>query len=94
MFISLYNLFLCYLLTFFIQTVNSATPCVYDVGGQKQLDIRTLGLSNGKGPKYDNIPTTSSIPKSFSWNGCFDFSKTGAGDCKDAAACFSKKNEY
>jgi hypothetical protein len=75
----------------FIQTIISATPCIYDLGNGQQLDIRPLGLENGKGPKYDNIPNSIPIPYTFSWNGCFDYSKSGTGNCKNAAACYSKK---
>ena len=65
------------------------SSCVYDLGNGKTLDIRPLGQNNGK-PKYDNIPVRNPGPVLFSWNGCFPFSKSGGGDCSDAAACFSR----
>jgi len=92
MFIPMFDLSICYLFMLLIQTVISASPCVYDVGNKQQLDIRTLGFAKGKGPKYDNIPNTNPIPITFSWNGCFDYSKSKGGSCTDAAACYSKKN--
>ncbi len=87
----MFNLSICYLFMLLVQTITSATPCVYDVGNQKQLDIRTLGLANGK-PKYDNIPNATPVRVTFNWNGCFDYSKSDGGSCTNAAACFSKKN--
>lgn len=76
-----------------IPLIFAANPsCVYDVSGGRTLDIRPLGLSNGKGPKYDNIVITSPIPYTFSWNACFDYKKSDGGDCTAAAACYSKIN--
>jgi hypothetical protein len=93
MFVSLFNLSICYLFMLVIQSINSASSkCVYDVGNGQQLDIRTLGNNNGKTPKYDNIPNSSPTPFTFSWNGCFDYSKSDGGSCTQAAACSCKKN--
>lgn len=90
MFVPVVNFSICYLFMLSIQIIISANPCIFDVGNQKQLDIRTLGYGNGKGPKYDNIPNSIPTQITFSWNGCFDYSKSSAGNCKDAAACYSK----
>lgn len=79
------------LLVLLSRTCLSEPTCIYDVGDGTKLDIRPLGLSNGKGPKYDNIPMTSPLPYAFSWNGCFPYKKSGGGDCTDAAACYSKQ---
>lgn len=92
MFVRMFNLSICYLFMFLIQNINSASPCIYDIGNGETLDIRPLGNSNTKTPKYDNIPNSSPVPHIFSWNACFDYSKSDGGSCTDAAACYSKKN--
>ncbi|CAF1312053.1 unnamed protein product [Adineta steineri] len=89
MYVPMLNLSIGYFFILFIQTITCASPCIYDVGNGQQLDVRTLGNANGKTPKYDNIPTTSSIPHSLSWNGCFSYKKSDGGDCTNAAACFT-----
>ena len=86
------KLSICYLFLFFIDTITCATPCVYDIGNGQQLDIRPLGFENGKGPKYDKILPIGPVPYTFNWNGCFSYSKPDSGSCKNAAACYSKKN--
>lgn len=92
MFVPLFNLSICYLFMLVIQSINSASPkCVYDIGNGQQLDIRTLGHDNGKTAKYDNIANSNPTPITFSWNGCFDYSKPDGGSCTNAAACYSKK---
>ncbi|CAF2399827.1 unnamed protein product [Rotaria sp. Silwood2] len=70
-----------------IQTITCESSCVYDVGNGQKLDIRTLGYANGKQPKYNNIPNTSPVKSSLSWNGCFSYSKSDGGDCINAASC-------
>jgi hypothetical protein len=90
MFVPMVNLSICYLFMLFIQIITSATPCVYDLGNGKQLDIRTLGNADGKKPKYDDIPNSTPVPFTFSWNACFSYSKSDGGSCSDAAACYSK----
>ncbi|CAF0741765.1 unnamed protein product [Rotaria sordida] len=87
MFVPILNLFIYYLFMLIIQTIASESSCVYDVGSGQKLDIRTLGYENGKGPKYDNIPNSSPTKSTLSWNGCFSYSKSDGGNCKDAAAC-------
>jgi hypothetical protein len=84
------RLSICYLFLFLIQTITCGTPCVYDVGDGQTLDVRPLGNANGKGPKYDSIPTVNPVPYTFNWNACFSYSKSDGGTCKDAAACYSK----
>lgn len=85
-----FMLSICHLFILIIPTISSSSPCIYDVGQGKKLDLRTLGYANGRKPKYDNIPNTSPVRTSVSWNGCFSYSKSDGGTCKDAAACSSK----
>jgi hypothetical protein len=73
-----------------IRTINMQVSCVYDIDTSQQLDVRTLGIDNGRGPKYDQIQVTSPVPYIFSWNGCFAYKKSDGGNCDDAAACFSE----
>jgi len=94
MFVPIFNLSVCYLFLLLIEPITSASPCIYDIGNDKKLDIRTLGNSDGKRPKYDNIPNSNPTPVTFSWNGCFDYSKSDGGSCTNAVACFSKKNYF
>ena len=94
MFVPIFNLSIYYLYLFIIQTVtSSSSPCIYDLGNNQKLDVRTLGHDKGKGPKYDNIPNSIPVPVpvTFNWNGCFDYSKSDGGSCTNAAACYSKK---
>jgi len=88
------KLSICYFVLFLIHTITCNTQCVYDVGNGQKLDIRPLGLANGKGPKFDNIVTVSPVPHTFNWNACFSYSKSGGGNCKDAAACYSKIKSF
>ena len=77
-----------------IRCIDSATPkCVYDLSNGQQLDIRTLGNKDGT-PKYNNIANSNPTPLTFSWNGCFDFTKSDGGSCTKAAACSSKKQLF
>ena len=94
MFISMLNLSICYLFMFGIRTITCASSCIYDVGNGQQLDIRPLGIANGKRPKYDNIPNSSPVPHTFNWNACFSYSKSDGGNCSNAAACYSKRNSF
>ncbi|CAM4766937.1 unnamed protein product [Rotaria magnacalcarata] len=80
---------ICYLFILIIQRTASSSSCVYDVGHGQKIDIRALGNSDGKRPKYDNIPNTSLVKNSLSWNGCFPYSKYDGGSCKGAAACLT-----
>lgn len=89
MFMFIFNVSFCCFLLYLIRTITCDSSCIYDVGNGKQLDIRTLGYANGKGPKYDNIPNASPVPYTFNWNGCFPYSKS-KGSCSNAAACYSK----
>jgi hypothetical protein len=92
MFVPLFNVSIYCLFMLVIQSIDSATPkCVYELSKGQQLDIRTLGNKNGKTPKYDNIANSNPTPLTFSWNGCFDYSKSDGGSCTKAAACASKK---
>jgi hypothetical protein len=85
MFVHIFNLFIIVL----TQTIISDPICIYDVGNGLKLDIRTLGIANGKGPKYNQIPNIPPSTITFSWNGCFSYSKSGGGNCTNAAACYS-----
>ncbi|CAF3213947.1 unnamed protein product [Rotaria socialis] len=89
MFVPRLGFSICYLFILIIQRAASSSSCVYDVDHGQKLDIRTLGNSDGKRPKYDNIPNTSPVKSSLSWNGCFPYSKFDGGNCKDAAACLT-----
>ena len=88
MFVYIIHLFFIVL----IQTIISNPACIYDVGNGLKLDIRTLGLANGKGPKYDQIPNIPPLTNTFSWNGCCSYSKPDDGNCTNAAACYSNFN--
>jgi hypothetical protein len=92
MLLHIFNFSICYSLFVLIQTIISDPICIYDVEDGLQLDIRTLGFANGKGPKYDRISNTNPSTVTFSWNGCFSYSKFDSGNCKDAAACYCKLN--
>lgn len=72
------------------QVVTSVSNCVYDVDNGLKLDLRTLGLDHGRGPKFDGISNIGQRPHTLSWNGCFSYSKIDNGNCTDAAACYSK----
>ena len=89
MFVWIFNLFVCSLFLL-IQTIFGAIPCVYDLDNGEKLDIRPLGNAKGKGPKYDQIPNPTPTRRSFSWNACFDYSKSDGGSCTNAAVCYSK----
>lgn len=94
MFVPMLNLCISYVFMIIIQTITCDPSCIYDVGDGKKIDVRTLGYDNGKGPKYDKIPNTNPTKSSFSWNGCFPYTKSGGGNCKNAAACHSKLNSF
>ena len=64
--------------------------CVYKVDDGLTLDIRTLGFTDGKGPKYNHISNAATTVNTFSWNGCFPYSTNDQGNCSDAAACYCK----
>lgn len=66
--------------------------CVYKVDDGLTLDIRTLGFTDGKGPKYNHISNAATTPNTFSWNGCFPYSTNDQGNCSDAAACYCKSS--
>ncbi|CAF2829299.1 unnamed protein product [Rotaria sp. Silwood2] len=89
MFLSIFNLTTYYLLIVFIQTIISDPICIYDVEDGLKLDIRTLGFTNGKVPKYDQISNINPTKKTLSWNGCFSYSKVDNGNCTNAAACYT-----
>ncbi|CAF3346652.1 unnamed protein product [Rotaria socialis] len=63
--------------------------CVYDIGDGLKFDLRTLGFAHGKGPKYDRISSINPTTKTFSWNGCYSYSKSDHGNCTNAAACYT-----
>ncbi|UJR09729.1 hypothetical protein I4U23_013958 [Adineta vaga] len=86
--IKIFNSFICILLSSFIQIINCDSECIYDVDDGLKLDLRTLGFANGKGPKYDYISNANPTSNTFSWNGCFPYSKLDQGNCSDAAACY------
>ncbi|CAF5139788.1 unnamed protein product [Rotaria sp. Silwood1] len=78
-----------FLLIIFIQIIICYSNCVYNIENGLKLDIRTLGYTNGKIPKYDQISNINPTRKTFSWNGCFSYSKSDNGNCTNAAACYT-----
>ncbi|CAF1292646.1 unnamed protein product [Adineta steineri] len=84
----MFHLTIYYSLFILIQTVVSDSTCIYDVENGLQLDIRTLGFANERGSKYNQIIDTNPTTNSFSWNGCFSYSKFDGGNCSNAAACY------
>jgi hypothetical protein len=94
MFVSMFHWSIYYLLIILIRNIICDPLCIYNVGNDLKLDIRTLGFANGKEPKYDRIPTMSPSTNTLSWNGCFSYSKSDHGNCSNAAACYSKLNFF
>ncbi|CAF3647122.1 unnamed protein product [Rotaria sordida] len=84
MFVSTYYFFIV-----FIPIIISDPTCIYDIKDGLKLDIRTLGFTNGKKPKYDQISNINPTTKTLNWNGCFSYSKSDNGNCTNAAACYT-----